>query len=54
MRTAWSSFAATGAPAATPAWPAYQATDPHVLRIAAEPEVIADPTHGRCAKLAAP
>ena len=53
MRMAWSGFARTGTPAATPAWPAFDRASASLYRIDREGSVIADPSDGRCAQLEA-
>jgi carboxylesterase type B len=51
MRAAWGGFAHTGVPRGNPPWPAYTRAVPAIYRIDVHPQVVADVTDGRCARL---
>lgn len=51
MRTAWTSFARTGQPDATPNWPAYTAASPDFLRLDDPVSTASEIRDGRCAAL---
>ncbi len=53
MLSAWASFAHTGVPMSTPAWPAYETIDPSFIQFQATPTIETDYRSGRCEGLRA-
>jgi para-nitrobenzyl esterase len=53
VQQAWTSFARTGAPEASPGWPAFDAASPSIMILDVPLEVQGDIREGRCADLRA-
>ena len=53
MLSAWASFAHTGVPISTPAWPMYVPSDPQFIQFQAAPSIETDYRLGRCEGLRA-